>query len=141
MKKGCTRAESFIATRDRHNSETAEDYVEIVADLINLKGEAKVCDIAEYLGVCHVTVVRTIGRLKKKGYVHSQPHQPILLTDKGLQLALFSKKRHRFLLEYLIALGVPKEVANIDVEGMEHHVSTPTLEAFQKHLEKIKGAP
>lgn len=138
MKNASTRAESFIATRDHHVSEIAEDYVEIIADLIHCKGEARVCDIAEHLGVSHVTVIRTIGRLKKKGYLDAS--QPITLTQEGMQLARFSKQRHDFLLEYLMALGVPKEVASIDVEGMEHHVSPQTLEAFQNHLEQIKQA-
>ncbi len=132
------RAESFIATRDRHLSETAEDYVEIIIDLIDLKKEARVCDIAECLGVSHVTVVKTIGRLKKKGYLQSDAHRTITLTEEGLRLAAFSRKRHHFLLEYLMALGVPKETAAIDVEGIEHYVSALTLDAFQKHFDQIK---
>lgn len=133
-----TKAESFIATRNHHISETAEDYVEMVADLIHEKGEARVCDIAQNLGVSHVAVVRMVKRLKKKGFVHSEPHQSITLTHEGSMLASLSKKKHSFLLEYLIALGVPEDIAAIDVEGMEHHISEETIEAFQKHLDKVK---
>lgn len=140
MKKKSPRAESFIATRNQHLLETVEDYVEIIFDLINLKGEARVTDIAECLGVSHVTVVKTIGRLKSKGYLLSEPYQPITLTEKGLSLASFSKKRHSFLLEYLMMLGVPKETAEIDAEGIEHHISAPTFEALQRHFEQIKEA-
>ena len=134
MKKKCVRAEPFIATRNHHLSETAEDYVEIVSDLISMKGEARTCDIAEQLGVSHVTVVRTIERLKKKGYLRSEQYQPITLTGEGKKLAAFSKERHRLLLEYLIALGIPEPIAAIDVEGMEHHISPTTIAALQKHL-------
>lgn len=140
MKNKCKRAEPFIATRGHHDSETAEDYVEIVADLIDQKGEARVCDIAGQLGVSHVTVVRTIERLKDKGYVRSSQHQPVTLTKKGAGLAAFSKERHQFLVEYLAALGVPRNIAEIDVEGMEHHVSQETIHAFKKHLDLLKGA-
>jgi DtxR family manganese transport transcriptional regulator len=139
MKKKSLRAESFIATRNHHLSETAEDYVEMIHDLICLKGEARVSDIADCLGVSHVTVVKTIGRLKKKGYLQGEPHRPITLTEEGTRLAAFSKQRHSFLLEYLILLGVPKETAQIDVEGMEHHVSPVTFEALQKHFEYLKN--
>lgn len=137
MKKNCARAKPFIATRNHHLSELAEDYVEIISDLISLKGEARICDIAEHLGVTHVTVIRAINRLKKNGYVLSGQNQPVVLTEEGMKLAIFSKERHVFLLKYLMALGVPDSVATIDVEGMEHHVSQATMKAFQKHLEML----
>lgn len=137
MKKSSVRAKPFIETRNHHLSELAEDYVEIISDLILLKGEARVSDISEYLGVSHVTVVRTIERLKKKGYLHSAHHQPVTLTDEGRKLAMFSKERHLFLLKYLTSLGVPEEVAAIDVEGMEHHISQITMDAFRHHLKKL----
>lgn len=138
MKKKCTRAEPFIATRNHHLSETAEDYVEIVSDLTSLKGEARTCDIAKHLGVSHVTAIRTIERLKKKGYLTSEQYQPIMLTEEGHKLASFSKERHQFLLEYLKILGVPEDIAAIDVEGMEHHISQATLDAFKRHFDILK---
>lgn len=130
------RPGSFIQTRRHHLLETAEDYVELVADLIQSEGEARTCDLAVRLGVSHVTVVRTIQRLHQKGYLHAIPHKPITLTEKGKQLAAFSKSRHDFLFEYLISIGVPEEIAAIDAEGMEHHVSRETLEAFRNQLHK-----
>jgi len=130
------KAASFIATRHHHLLEKAEDYVELVADLIESKGEARTCDIAARLGVSHVTVVRTIQRLERKGYLIREPHKPIRLTEMGKQLAAFSKARHNLVLEYLISIGVPEEIAAIDAEGMEHHISTQTLDAFRNHLKK-----
>jgi DtxR family manganese transport transcriptional regulator len=32
--------------------------------------------------------------------------------------------------EFLLALGVPPAIAEADAEGIEHHVSPETLEAF-----------
>lgn len=136
MKK---RARTFIATRQSHLLETAEDYVEMILELIDLKQEARVCDIAASLGVSHVTVVKTLNRLKKKGYVENCANKPITLTQEGLHLAALSKKRHQFLLQYLMALGVPKEIAEVDVEGIEHHVSMRTLEAFERHFNDLKA--
>jgi DtxR family manganese transport transcriptional regulator len=138
MKKNM-KSEPFEATRSHHDAEKAEDYVEIIADLILMKGRAKVCDIANHLGVSHVTVIRTIERLKKKGYVYAEPHQPISLTEEGTKLAVFSKERHNFLMEYLMILGVPEQIAAIDVEGMEHHISETTIAAFEKHLMVLRG--
>jgi len=130
-----TVAQRFIETRNHHDSELAEDYVEIIADLTATKGEARVLDVSESLGVSHVTVIRAIARLKKKGYIASQ--SPITLTPGGAKLAQFSKERHLFLLKYLTALGIPDQVAAIDVEGMEHHVSQTTMDAFASHLKNL----
>ena len=90
--------------------------------------------VPRHFGVSHVTVIRTIERLKKKGYVLANPRGPITLTPSGMELAAACKERHLFLLKYLMALGVPESTASIDVEGMEHHISKTTLEAFQRHL-------
>lgn len=135
MKKKSIKAEPFIATRNHHLSELAEDYVEIISDLIAEKGEAKICDIANHFGVSHVTVIRSIERLKRKGFLKPQSNQPLTLTEEGLKLAAFSKERHLFLLKYLTFLGVPDKIAAIDVEGMEHHVSPATIEAFRRHMD------
>lgn len=138
MKKiSSERAKSFIATRSHHLFELAEDYVEIIFDLIEQKNEAKICDIAAYMGVSHVTVIRALERLKKKGYVSTT--QPVSLSPEGEKLAILCKERHRFLLKYLIALGVPEDIATIDVEGMEHHVSQTTMDAFKYHLEHLEN--
>lgn len=132
------RAEPFIATRHHHHLEIAEDYVELIDDLIKSKAAARTCDIAARLGVSHVTVIRTLKRLELKGFLITKKHKPIMLTKKGQELAYHTRERHALLLEYLITIGVPKEIAVIDVEGMEHHISIQTLEAFKKHLEIIK---
>lgn len=137
MTKSTNPAEPFIATRNHHTRELAEDYVEIVYDLIQEKKEARVCDIAEHIGVSHVTVIRTIDRLKKRGLLASNQHQPITLTAEGESLAKLCKERHTFLLQYLLALGVPEGIAKIDVEGMEHHISPATMNAFKRHLSSI----
>lgn len=140
MKKLDLCAQPFIATRNHHSSELAEDYVEIISDLIAYKGVAKIKDIAEHMGVSHVTVIRTIDRLKKRGYILSEKHQSLALTEEGMKLAAFSKERHEFLLKYLMALGVPEMIAKIDVEGMEHHISHTTMNAFRAHLARIEDA-
>ena len=44
-------------------------------------------DLARRLGVSHVTVIRTVARLQRDGYVSTQPYRSIFLTDKGTRLA------------------------------------------------------
>jgi DtxR family manganese transport transcriptional regulator len=133
------RAEEHRQTRRNHAVETAEDYAEAIADLVEATGEARVVDLAHRLGVTHVTVNRTIARLRRDGLVTSQPYRAIFLTDKGRRIAAASKQRHEIVVAFLRSLGVTERVARLDAEGMEHHVSAETLSAFKAAL--ASGSP
>ena len=124
-------AERFKSTRKAHRDETAEDYVEAIEQLIQDHGSARVCKLAEVMGVSHVTVTRIIARLCKEGLVTTEPRKPIFLTDSGQAMAAASKARHLVVLEFLRALGINERQAQIDAEGIEHHVSTETLAALR----------
>ncbi len=127
-------------TRDEHAQETAQDYVELIADLIDEAGEARAIDLARRLGVTHVTVARTIQRLQREGLVTSLPYRSIFLTSSGRKLSEESRRRHETVVDFLKSLGVPAVVAQSDAEGIEHHVSRETLKAFTKHLRRRKLA-
>jgi DtxR family manganese transport transcriptional regulator len=122
----------FTRTRTDHQSELAEDYVELIDELIEEKGEARAVDIAHELGVSHVTVSKSIGRMIDVGLVQSEPYRSIFLTDAGRKLAQACRRRHRIVRTFLIDLGVSEQVASIDAEGIEHHVSKTTLEAMER---------
>ena len=124
----------FQRTRDDHSRERAEDYVELIDSLTQEKGEARAVDMAERLGISHVTVSRTLQRLKRHGYVTMEPYRSIFLTAEGKALAEAARARHDLVLRFLLALGVPADVADTDAEGIEHHVSEGTLEAMKTFL-------
>lgn len=128
------QARALRQTRREHSTETAEDYVEAIAELTALNGEARAVGLARRLGVSHVTVIRTVARLRRDGYVFARPYRSISLTDKGRRLAEASRRRHELVVEFLRALGVPEPAAQNDAEGIEHHVSPATLAAFERHL-------
>lgn len=135
-KRGATQAAEVQAaalrhTRHEHAMETAQDYAEAIADLAAIHGEARAVDLARRLGVSHVTVVRTVARLQRDGYVSTRPYRSIFLTDKGLRIAEESRRRHEIVVAFLRALGVPDAIAQSDAEGIEHHVSPETLAAFK----------
>lgn len=129
-----TLRDGFARTRADHATEIAEDYVELIDDLIRETGEARAVDIAERLGVSHVTVTRTISRLQRDDLVHSEPYRSIFLTEKGKKLADRSRKRHELVVEFLRAIGVPGNDAELDAEGIEHHISPATLNAMRRFL-------
>ena len=131
----------FAKVRADHSTETAEDYVEGISDIIHRQGECRVKNLAANMGVSHVTVVRTIGRLANEGLVISEPHRPIRLTAAGERLAAQSRKRHEIVLSFLLALGVRSVEAARDAEGMEHHVSADTLARMKAFIAERGGRP
>lgn len=131
-KKEQLLTDSYKNVRKAHDSEIAEDYVEVIHDLIQNRGEARAVDIAKRLGVTHVTVTKTIGRLQKQGFVSTQPYRSIFLTDLGLQMARLCRERHEIVYNFLKRLGIPEDIALIDAEGIEHHVSKETLKIFKE---------
>ena len=125
---------SFAKTRRDHAAETAEDYVEAIDDIQNSKGECRVRDLANQMQVSHVTVTRIISRLENEELVERVPYGPMSLTAAGKAMAKNSRKRHELMRDFLVTIGVPKETADHDAEGMEHHVSERTLTAIRKFL-------
>ncbi|MFH1806970.1 MAG: manganese-binding transcriptional regulator MntR [Pseudomonadota bacterium] len=125
------QAEVFAQLREAHAREVTEDYVEMIADLIDAEGEARAVALAGRFGVTAATVNNTIKRLERDGFVTSKPYRAIFLTDQGRELAEKCRERHRVVYEFLIALGVDPAIAEFDAEGIEHHVSIQTLEVFR----------
>ncbi|MEM7407416.1 MAG: manganese-binding transcriptional regulator MntR [Pseudomonadota bacterium] len=122
-----TQARWFARVREAHQTETLEDYVELIADLIDVQKEARASDLAARLGVANPTVSKMLSRLQHEGYTDSEPYRSIFLTDKGKRLAKKCKERHQIILDFLIRLGVDPETAEFDAEGIEHHISDETL--------------
>jgi len=133
------QADNHRQARAARRRERTEDYVEVVADLIEASGEARVVDIAQRLGVSHVTVVKTIERLQAENLVRTRPYRSIFLTDAGWEMARFSRGRHETVLGLLLAIGVREETAHADAEGIEHHVSAETLAAFERFTKGRKS--
>ena len=127
-----TNSDRFFQIRNARNTEIAEDYTEMIADLINENGEARVVDLAKSFGVTSPTVNSIIRRLVRDGFVVSKPYRAIFLTEKGKTLAKNCKKRHEIVYNFLISIGVGRETAKVDAEGIEHHVSSETLNIFEK---------
>jgi len=132
MQDADTQAEVFASVRQAHSMESTEDYVELIDDLIRMNGEARLVELAERLGISQPSASKTLARLQRDGYVTSEPYRSIFLTDKGKTLADASRERHDLVYRFLLCIGVSEDVAKIDSEGVEHHVSEETLNAFRQ---------
>ena len=126
-------------TRNDHSTETAEDYVEAIADILADQGTCRVRDLATFFGVSHVTVSRIVKRLQQHGLLHTRPYYPIELTLKGRQLASASKHRHQIVFDFLLSLGLDERTAALDSEGIEHHISQKTLKVMQSFTHHSPG--
>ena len=129
---------SFRKVRNAHKTENTEDYLELIAELLNLRGEARIVDIATKLGIAQATANKTIQRLQTQGYITREPYRSIFLTIKGQKIASKSKKRHNIVLEFLLNLGIDNYTASADAEGIEHHVSEKTLKKMDKFNQSKK---
>lgn len=125
-------ADRHARVRAAHASELAEDYVEAIDAVIREQGRCRVVDLVRRFGVSHVTVSRTIGRLVRDGLAETAPHQPVTLTSRGARLARTAASRHQTIVRFLRALGVNARTAELDAEGIEHHVSPTTLRLFAR---------
>ena len=123
---------SFKKVRNAHKTENTEDYLELIAELLNSRGEARIVDIASELGIAQATANKTIQRLQSEGFINKEPYRSIFLTVKGQKIASASKKRHYTVLEFLLNLGLDNKTASADAEGIEHHVSQKTLKKMEK---------
>jgi len=131
-KKNQLKKSMFKGVRYAHDIENTEDYLELVFDMLNNSGEARIVDIASKFGIAQSTANKTIQRLQQQGYIKKEPYRSIFLTPKGQQIAIQSKKRHKVVYSFLINLGLTKKIARVDSEGIEHHVSEETLKKLDK---------
>ena len=130
------RAKSFQAVREAHRNELAEDYVELIAELIAHFGEARPVEIATRMGVTAPTVAKTLDRLARDGLVERARYRSVFLTPEGTALAAECRLRHDIVLRFLLKLGLDPETAEKDAEGIEHHVSAGTLDLFRRFADQ-----
>ncbi|MGF1502853.1 MAG: manganese-binding transcriptional regulator MntR [Paracoccaceae bacterium] len=135
LREPTRQARGFERARAAHEREVAEDYVELIADLIDVTGEARSVDLAERLGVTSATVANTLGRLSREGLVIKERYRSIFLTEGGRALAERVRERHRVVRDFLVKIGVDPETAETDAEGIEHHISERTLTALRRFTE------
>jgi Mn-dependent DtxR family transcriptional regulator len=111
-------------------SQTAEDYLERIHELIQEKGYARVVDIASSLQVKQASVTSMVQKLGELGYLNYEKYRGLVLTDKGRQIASRIQKRHEMLARFFSLLGLAPEAQQEDIEGIEHHLSAATMQCL-----------
>ena len=127
--------------KTRRNSSTVEDYLERILELIDSKGYARVVDIATSLKISQASVSNMVQRLDAEGLLKYEKYRGLVLTPAGESLARNITRRHQLLTDFLTLLRLDKQVIHHDVEGMEHHISPPTLRAIEALTAQLKRRP
>jgi Mn-dependent DtxR family transcriptional regulator len=123
------------------NSAAVEDYLERILELINSKGYARVVDIAAALKISQASVTNMVQRLDAEGLLKYEKYRGLILTPAGKNVARKIAHRHKLLTDFLKLLGLDDRVIYHDVEGMEHHISAPTLRAIEALTAQLKRRP
>jgi DtxR family transcriptional regulator, manganese transport regulator len=123
------------------SSSAVEDYLERILELINSKGYARVVDIASALKISQASVTNMVQRLDADGLLKYEKYRGLVLTRAGEKLARNIAHRHKLLTDFLKLLGLNDRVIYHDVEGMEHHISPPTLRAIEGLVGQLRRRP
>ena len=108
-------------------STAMDDYLEQIMHLIEEKGYARAIDISKNLNISQASVTNMLRRLDAEGLVNHEKYRGTTLTKEGERIANAIVERHETLTRFLRLFDIDEDTIYRDVEGMEHHVSRPTL--------------
>jgi len=144
MLKNSKRLESIKAahkTKKTSSTISEEDYLEVIAELVELKGYATTLDISRFMNVSPPSVTKMLQKFDEKKYLEYEKYHGINLTDIGRQVADTIRRKHSTLLEFFEILNIGKEIANQDTEGLEHHLNDKTIRRLRKFITFLKSNP
>ena len=143
VKKSSKRLESIKAAHksEKPDSTRMEDYLEVISELVDMKGYATTLDISRYMNVSAPSATKMLKRLDENGYLEYEKYHGIILTKKGTQLADAIRQKHSILLEFFEILNIGQEIANQDTEGLEHHLNPKTIRQLRKYITFLKSNP
>ena len=144
-KKTSRRLDSIKAAHESEKtisiSDRVEDYLEVISELVDMKGYAATLDISRYMNVSAPSVTKMLKKLDAEGFLEYEKYYGINLTEKGQRIADTIKQKHGILLDFFEILGIGKEIANQDAEGIEHHLNPKTIRQIRKFVTFVKANP
>jgi len=144
LKKISKRLESIKAAhkiKKITSTTREEDYLEVIAELVELKGYATTLDISRFMNVSPPSVTKMLQKLDEKKYLEYEKYHGINLTNMGKQVADTIRRKHRILLEFFDILNVGQGIDYQDTEGLEHHLNPKTIRQLRKYITFLKSNP
>jgi Mn-dependent DtxR family transcriptional regulator len=93
------------------------------------------------LKISQASVTNMVQRLDAEGLLKYEKYRGLILTAAGKKLARKIAHRHKLLTDFLSLLGLDERVIYHDVEGMEHHISPPTVRAIEALTAQLRQRP
>ena len=144
MGRDARRLESIKAAHKSErlkSSSRMEDYLEVISELVELKGYATTLDISRYMDVSAPSVTQMLKKLDESGYIEYEKYRGINLTANGTRIADGIRQKHDTLIEFLGMLGIEYDTASQDAEGIEHHLNAKTTRQLRKFVTYLKANP
>ena len=138
------RLESIKQVHSEKNlkfSSRMEDYLEVIYELVKLKGYASPTTISNYMNVRPSSVTSMLQRLSENCYIEYTKYRGLKLNPDGEKLAQEIHQKHSQLVDFFEIIGVDNSIANKDAEGIEHHLHPQTLKQLQKFTALVKSKP
>ena len=114
--------------------ESAENYLETILMLSQVKPHVRSIDIATELEFSKPSVSVAMKNLRENGYILVDPSGYITLSESGREIAETMYERHTLLSNWLMYLGVDRKTAVEAACRMEHILSASTFEAIKQHI-------
>lgn len=121
--------------------QSGEDYLEAILILRERKGNVHSIDVAQFLGFTKPSVSRAVSILRASGHLIMEKDGRLLLTETGEMVAQAIYERHLLLTEWLVSLGVHRELAEEDACKIEHDISNESFRCLKEHIENHHRLP
>ncbi|MBN2717316.1 MAG: metal-dependent transcriptional regulator [Deltaproteobacteria bacterium] len=123
-------------------SESLEDYMETIFELVRDNKLARIKDIAKARDVRSASVIPAMRRLSDLGLITYEKREYIDLTPEGERVARRVYARHRLLTRFFRdILGIPHEFAQKDACALEHSLSDVGMDHIVRFFEFIQSCP
>ena len=116
-----------------HKNESSENYLETIYILSKTRPVVRSVDIAEELGYKKSSVSVAMKNLRENNHITVTKEGFIYLTASGKEIAEMIYERHELLTNWLVRLGVEREIASEDACKIEHVISRESFEAIKNH--------
>ena len=119
--------------------ESSEDYLERIL-MLQEEGMSEIhaVDLASSFGYSKASISIALHKLEEKGYVALGLRSQLYLTPAGYDIAKRVYEKHKVISDWLISIGVSKEVALKDACRMEHIISEESFDALKKLISESK---
>ena len=123
-------------------TQSLEDYLETIFELVRDRKVARVREIARARGVRAGSVTPAMHRLAELGLIEYVEREYIDLTPEGERAARRVYARHQVLARFFHqVLGTPEQTAQADACAMEHSLSDKGMDHLVRFLEFMQVHP